>query len=263
MKNPQLYSLQDIRQQFQKPFDQEEPYAWLVARRISVFLTYFLQRSSIRPNTVTLVALLVGVVAGGLLAFETVQWRLVAVVCLQLWYVLDCVDGELARIKRDFSNLGVYLDYLMHYFVDTSVLLALAIAAQRSQLPWYWSAALVYGTVACVLGKLLTDLAFKLVVETREGKRQALANPLTRSYSNPLGKLVGIYPRPGYVWHSVPMYLAISGGVVLQWVSGVDMVVQIGALYGIVHLVSLVLCFIGVVFRGSVASGKWLIKFDN
>ncbi len=40
---------------------------------------------------------------------------------LQLWYLLDHVDGQLARFHRTQSLDGAQLDYLMHHFVNLTV----------------------------------------------------------------------------------------------------------------------------------------------
>ena len=37
-------------------------------------------------------------------------------------YLLDCVDGELARLKKVESERGVFLDLLGAYFVDLTMI---------------------------------------------------------------------------------------------------------------------------------------------
>jgi len=39
----------------------------------------------------------------------------------QLWYALDCVDGEVARLSNKKSMLGVYIDALTHIFVNPMI----------------------------------------------------------------------------------------------------------------------------------------------
>lgn len=258
-----IYSIREIRMLFQKPFHQEEPYAWLVSRRISALVTFGLQRTSIRPNTITIGALAVGVISGGLLVSDSLLLQILAVLGIQLWYVLDCVDGEVARIREDFSNLGVYLDYLMHYFVDAAVLTAIAIRTVRLGLAEYWTILMILGTVAVILGRVLNDLSFRLLVESQQGSTPARASRLSRSYSNLLNKIVGVYPRPGYVWHSVPMYLAVSGAVVLGFIINIDLVVHVAGLYSLAHIVSLGLRLVGIVATGRIESGRWLIELES
>lgn len=262
-KERRTYSVREIRALFQKPFHQEEPYAWLVTRRMSVLLTYFLQRTTIRPNAVTASALAIGVISGGLLISASPGLQILAVVGIQLWYVLDCVDGELARLTRQFSNLGIFLDYLMHYLVDAAVLTGIAIRTVRYEWDHRWSMLLIFGTAAVLLNRILNDLPFRLVVESQQGFNPVTASRSPRNYTSLVNKVVGVYPRPGYVWHSVPMYLAVSGAIALDVFLKTGMVVHVAGLYSLVHLISLGVRVVGIVSTGRVESGRWVVELEK
>jgi len=86
----------------------------VMSRPIAALLLFFLHRTRITPNQVTFLSLLVA--AGS--AATLVLWRtwpglLVAAIVLQLSYLLDCVDGQLARLRGITSPLGHQLDFLM------------------------------------------------------------------------------------------------------------------------------------------------------
>jgi phosphatidylglycerophosphate synthase len=80
----------------------------------------------IHPTTVTVLAALVGVAAAG------AAWQGAYLPALALWAlnrVLDGLDGTLARITDQQSDLGAYLDVVLDHVVYVAVPLGLALAA--------------------------------------------------------------------------------------------------------------------------------------
>ena len=73
-----------------------------------------LRATSITPNQVTLLTLVVFAVGATMMAMCP-SWRalVIAAGVIELSYVLDCVDGQLARLKGTSSPVGAHLDFLM------------------------------------------------------------------------------------------------------------------------------------------------------
>jgi len=86
----------------------------LVARPLAAVLLVPLAGSRITPNQVTFASLAVFVAAAALLV-GLPGWTglLIAVAVLEFSYVLDCVDGQLARLRGTSSPVGAHLDFLM------------------------------------------------------------------------------------------------------------------------------------------------------
>jgi phosphatidylglycerophosphate synthase len=85
-----------------------------VARPVAAVLLVPLAKSRITPNQVTFLSLVTFVGAMILLALERSYAGLVgAALVLELSYVLDCTDGQLARLKQKSSPVGAHLDFLM------------------------------------------------------------------------------------------------------------------------------------------------------
>ena len=79
-------------------------------RRISMYLTKPFLAMGLSANQVTAISLLVGLAAGVLLVFPNPVLWLVGIPLLYLYFVLDCVDGEIARYRKTSSLVGSYLD---------------------------------------------------------------------------------------------------------------------------------------------------------
>lgn len=85
-----------------------------VARPPAAVLVYLFKSTPITPNQVTFLATLVAAGAGAIF----VGWMgwvglVVAAAVFELSFILDCVDGMLARLRKIASPLGHLLDFLM------------------------------------------------------------------------------------------------------------------------------------------------------
>ena len=96
-----------------------EPYARYIIRPISIYFTWFIVRTPLTANNITFLQIIIGclgsiaLAAPHLFCFAPIY----GVFLLQLSYVLDCVDGEVARWKKIVSSRGVYLDLVCHTIV--------------------------------------------------------------------------------------------------------------------------------------------------
>ena len=64
-----------------------------------------------RPNQVTVIALCIGIAGGGRVRDRRARRATSRAPCsLYLSFVVDCVDGQLARYTRRFSKFGAWLD---------------------------------------------------------------------------------------------------------------------------------------------------------
>jgi hypothetical protein len=85
-----------------------------VARPPAAVVVYALRGTPITPNQVTFLS---AVVAAGACAMFALlpgyAWLVAAAAVFELSFVLDCADGQLARVRRTASPLGHLLDFLM------------------------------------------------------------------------------------------------------------------------------------------------------
>lgn len=89
-----------------------------VSRPAALRITWVVAPWGVSANMATLAAWACGVAAACALAWGTVAGWLAAAGLLQLWYLADHVDGQLARLRGTSSLDGVQLDYLMHHTLN-------------------------------------------------------------------------------------------------------------------------------------------------
>jgi len=107
-------------------------YSVFFLRKISKLFTWLAVRLKMTPNQVTLISFAIGLLA----AYEFSKgsfWAIFAgAVLLQLSIIIDCVDGELARYTRAFSQLGAWLDAITDRIKEYLVFFALAYGAAKN-----------------------------------------------------------------------------------------------------------------------------------
>lgn len=82
--------------------------------RISPIFTILFIRLGVIPNIVTLLMICSGFVGALLFSFESIWVKLIGFSFIALWFILDCSDGEVARITKKFSTMGKELDFVAH-----------------------------------------------------------------------------------------------------------------------------------------------------
>ena len=101
----------------------------LYMRRLSPYLTRLVLRTPLPANGVTAVMIPAGLLGALSFTFAGIWPAAVGVLLVQLQLLLDCSDGEVARWRRQFSPVGVYLDQLAHYSTEAAIPAAIGVRA--------------------------------------------------------------------------------------------------------------------------------------
>lgn len=132
-----------------------------VARPLAALLLVPAAKTSITPNQVTLLSLVTFAGAMALMALGHGRHSLVcAVLVLELSYVLDCVDGQLARLKHLSSPVGAHLDFLMDELKAFLLVAAVGVRMWQSDGHEFW-------LVEALLGLLVVAAAISLTTFMR------------------------------------------------------------------------------------------------
>ena len=102
------------RKRHQKGVTQPHWWATLFARRVSILFTWVLVQTPVSANQMTIWQLIASIIGIVFLSFADIQMALLGVAFLHLGYILDNVDGEIARYKKTQSINGMFLDFVNH-----------------------------------------------------------------------------------------------------------------------------------------------------
>jgi len=95
-------------------------------------LSRLLAYTSVSPNTISLASTAIGVIAAGLFTAGDYMPSLLAAVLFQLSAIVDCVDGDIARIGFKESVLGKWIDLVGDQVVHVSVFGGIAVGLTKA-----------------------------------------------------------------------------------------------------------------------------------
>lgn len=160
-------SFAELERRCQKP-DHRRVGNWMarrIARPAALRITRLAAPLGVTAHAATLGAWGVGLGAAAALAWGTPAGWLLGAAMLQLWYLLDHVDGQLARLRGTASLDGVQLDYLMHHTLNLLVPVGAGwgLFAARAE-PLWAAAGLAWGAATLTI-TLQHDARYKAFVQ--------------------------------------------------------------------------------------------------
>lgn len=102
-------------------------YSKYFVRYFSIYISYALANLRIPANVVTVLTGVVGLCGSTCMIFHSLWWNVAGAILWQIWFILDCVDGEVARLQNRASVLGIYLDRVSHIVANSTFVLALGL----------------------------------------------------------------------------------------------------------------------------------------
>ena len=109
-----MQSMEELRKICQKP--NYKKVGNFMARHITrdqaLYVTRFLLPTGISANQVTLLSMVTGVIAALFFIPSNKWFFFTGALLLQLWYILDHVDGQIARYRNQSSLTGMFFDFI-------------------------------------------------------------------------------------------------------------------------------------------------------
>jgi phosphatidylglycerophosphate synthase len=110
--------------------------AKLLNRRLSLPLTWLLARTPIRPNHVTLIALVCALAGGYVISRGGYAHGLAGMLLVELGSIIDGIDGELARLRFQFSRTGQWLDTVVDDVANIAYTLGVIVNLDAAGVGW-------------------------------------------------------------------------------------------------------------------------------
>ncbi|MGC4070019.1 MAG: CDP-alcohol phosphatidyltransferase family protein [Polyangiaceae bacterium] len=116
-----------------KPLEIEEPIDVWVHRPLAYLLALGLYPTPVSPNAVTFFSILCGLAAGGSMVCEFPHHMALGGLFIFLSAVVDCADGQLARMRRTSSAFGRMLDGVADAIVSAVIVAGGAVVVLRER----------------------------------------------------------------------------------------------------------------------------------
>jgi phosphatidylglycerophosphate synthase len=105
-----------------------DPFLSRYYRPLSLRISWYLFRSGIKPNSVTFAQIFIGLLGCYLIvSLQNQIGFLLGILFLHSAYVLDCVDGEIARVTQTESLQGLFLDKFAHAITMPCIFMSVGI----------------------------------------------------------------------------------------------------------------------------------------
>ncbi len=214
--------LKNKNELFKKNYARAPRYAKIVTHRVTPYVVYFCHKGGVTPNQVTFASLVVGFVACFLFAVPDLWSMLAGALTLELYYVLDSVDGQLARIGGRSSKSGAFFDILGNYLVHPLIFVAIgygqsAYSGDSHPLLWGAFAGLGYLWLG-ILWEVRGHVIFQSLLKT--GMRPAGATPSTDAEAVPTGAAKRLFSLLHKVCTYPTVMNVITAVAVLQLLTG-------------------------------------------
>ncbi|MFE0170733.1 CDP-alcohol phosphatidyltransferase family protein [Streptomyces sp. NPDC059002] len=191
----------------------------LYMREVSLRIDRHLVNTRVTPNQLTYVMTVAGALAAPALLVPGITGAVLGVLAVQLYLLLDCVDGEIARWKKQYSMAGVYLDRVAAYLCDAAVLVGFGLRAAdlwgSGRIDWLWA---FLGTLAA-LGAILIKAETDLVGVARH--QQGMA-PVKESASEPRSSGMALARRAAAALKFHRLILGVEASLVILVLAIVD-----------------------------------------
>ncbi len=101
-------------------------------RKVSRWFTRIFLAAGLSPNAITILASLIGLVAAAGFGVGTYSAGIIAALLFQLAAIIDCCDGEVARLTFTESPFGAWLDIAMDNVVHMAIFAGIAVGSYLS-----------------------------------------------------------------------------------------------------------------------------------
>jgi len=144
-----------------KMIEVEEIFDLFFYRPLAFLVVKIIYPTNITPNQLTIGAIIMGVIGGFFYAHGTPlspQPFIIGALFFMMFNILDCSDGQLARLKKNGTRTGRIIDGVADYIAVTSIYIGIGIGfANNTDTPAFWWFLLALTGVSNTIHAILVD----------------------------------------------------------------------------------------------------------
>ena len=184
-------SIKEI-QKISKPSKADPYHLSIFSRKISPYFDWVLLRLGFSSNMVTLLSFVFILIGGFFFTSPDLFSWVIGWMVLQIYHILDCSDGEVARIRNTASKFGGMFDAILHPLGNAIVFSAASIGIYR----FMGNVSILYVGFACTIVLLMFSIIrIHAALRTGVEKNYTIENHAKRTSF--IGKLVALFMEIG------------------------------------------------------------------
>ncbi|NRA33252.1 MAG: CDP-alcohol phosphatidyltransferase family protein [Polyangiaceae bacterium] len=202
----------DLRKQAQRRTG--NVYDTLFTRPVSIYFTIVFRALGVSANAVSVLRIPVSMVACWFLAFGlTASELMIGAGLIHLQSVLDSVDGELARLDKNFSLKGLFLEDLSAYLLINGFWLAIGVYLARTT-GSSWPLSMAVALVAFF--RNVMPVARRAILKSIETRRPVAPRTEASGRAGGGGTLFKILKLAEHLLHYTYTWIVLSTLVVIE-----------------------------------------------
>lgn len=127
-------------------------------RPIGFRIAWALRNTGVTPNTITIISIVVGMVGASLFYYDSIWMTILGILGLVTANILDCVDGQLARLTGIKSKMGRILDGMAGDLWFITLYTAIALRMYDATGHWIFIVGAVLSLLSHFAQAAMTDL---------------------------------------------------------------------------------------------------------
>jgi phosphatidylglycerophosphate synthase len=167
-------SLSQTRERLRRKWG-DYPLTILIINPINLILVRKIAKTPITPNQLTLISFVITMAASGCFISTNHIIQITGGILLLLGYLIDCLDGDLARLKGLKSPLGAMLDPIMDRCGEMVIICGIALGGWRATSSTLWLVGGMLLLGVCQLYFYMTDAMLNIFK-----KETGLLNKISR-----------------------------------------------------------------------------------
>jgi phosphatidylglycerophosphate synthase len=147
MKNTKFPTEKELKE---CSIESEKNVGYLLHRKISIRITKYLARTNVTPNQITFISFLIALAAIPFFALGGYIHVVIGAVLINFAYTMDCVDGEIAKLKNMRSRFGATFDFVTDIAVEPPLYFAITLGLyMQFREIWIWALGflVIYGVL--------------------------------------------------------------------------------------------------------------------
>jgi hypothetical protein len=130
----------------------------LFYRPVAFLLVRVIYRTEITPNQISLFAIVMGIFAGYFYSLGQPLYFTIGALFFLAFNILDCSDGQLARLKKNGTPVGRIIDGISDFIATTAVFIGIALGfALKTDIVYYWLIMLIITGISAIVHSILVD----------------------------------------------------------------------------------------------------------
>jgi phosphatidylglycerophosphate synthase len=136
----------------------EEIFDLYIYRPLAFLIVRAVYKTKITPNNITFIAILMGLTAGYFYSLGKPVYFKAGALFYLAFNILDCSDGQLARLKKNGNHIGRLIDGIGDYIATLAVYIGIAFGfVSKAAHPYYWLTLLLLAGGSTMIHGMLVD----------------------------------------------------------------------------------------------------------